>query len=741
MSLLLTMTCPTGTTSNQRSTSLSLQSPSNDIQRTTAIEPHARHSRYQFGSARFGRALSPAILLTGIGLVALGCSDDGGGGGSGPSRRPNDDSEQNDNPRDKPDASDDDSDSSDDSDKTNDSDESDGTDDEPDASSDNGDTTNDDEPVSPDPKDLPEVDAEAEDSWTILVYMNGDNDLEHFALQDLVEMAQVSNHDDVKVLVQLDRAVDGFSPGYSSAELGPLGDFTSTKRLRMGENEVEELDDLGEVNMGDAETLSDFITWGIKEGKTGHYGLVFWDHGGGWDLFGPDDSHDHDGLDLPEIAAGLANGLKGAKREAKLDLVGFDACLMATFETAETVRPYASLLLASQELEPGSGWDWTALSTLTDDPTRSGRDFGAEVIERYSTHVGQTRNATLSLVDLGKLSDLKSAVDAFASDLAKVEPVVVGQVRAQSPEFASGHGKDLVDLGQLVTALAKADDDLQDSAEKVLGVLSDVIVSDYAGPDAGYANGLSLYFPLTPRSFNAEYAKLAGINGWQRYLTSYLDAGEEVGSLGGFTDPDKVGELGYDGGLLYITGNLAEGTANQIVSADLYFGMSVEGVLVFLGQSDGQWNDSQAVGAWDLTALVGYQGDVSAPFYYAQHYSSESQTYSFTTPVLYNGTYLLFYEMVLDSNFDLIAESYYGEIEGAIGQVAVPDSGTIQPVLLAMDGNGEVTEVPLDTTFDLGVSDISFSFEVLPEDSNVVMTLVITDLGGNTDAVYNETTL
>jgi Clostripain family len=682
--------------------------------------------------------LGACLVLT----TPLGCSDSGGEEESQPSKpsKPsnNDDDETEGDT------------SGEDSEPTDDTDDGGAGDDDTDEGQTSGEQTDDDTsggnqadsgpgatPV--DPNDLPPVGADAEDSWTILVYMNGDNDLEHFSLVDFVEMVEVPTNADVRVLVQLDRAEDGPSPGYSSEELGPAGNFTSTKRFEISGENTEIIEDLGEVNMGEAETLADFVEWGLSRSKTGHYGLVFWDHGGGWDLFGPDDSANHDGLELPEIATGVGNGLEAAERDVKLDFIGFDACLMATLETAQAVRPYASLLLASQELEPGTGWDWSALGVLTADPSRSAIDIGGEFIDRYGPHVGETRNATLSLVDLDKLGTVTDAVAELADKLSEVNPQLVGQVRAQTPEFAAGHGKDLVDLHQFAGDLGDADASLRDAVAAVQGALDEVVVSDYRGPDASYSHGLSVYFPASPQSYNAAYTKLTGIREWQDYLTTYLDAGEELPSLSGFTDPDKIGQLTYDdaSGLLYITGNLAEGTAEQIVSATLSFGLAIEDVLVFLGQNDGAWNADQAQGAWDLTALVGTQGDVTAPFYYYEQYSSDSGTYTFTTPVLYDGAYLLYYVLVLDSQFQLVSESYFGEIEGAIGEVQVGDSGTLQPILLAMDGSGEVTQLPLDTVFDLSAGDISFSFETLEPGNTVLMALEISDFGGNTDMVYN----
>src|SRR5262245_56016982 len=43
-------------------------------------------------------------------------------------------------------------------------------------------------------------------SWTLLVYMVADNNLEPFALQDIAEMADVGSSQNLNIIVQIDRA-------------------------------------------------------------------------------------------------------------------------------------------------------------------------------------------------------------------------------------------------------------------------------------------------------------------------------------------------------------------------------------------------------------------------------------------------------------------------------------------------------------------------------------------------------
>ena len=221
--------------------------------------------------------------------------------------------------------------------------------------------------------------------WTVLVYMNGDNNLEPFALRDFREMAHVGSNSEVTVVVQLDRIGKYVSPSPEEPS------WTDTKRflIRKGSKPLasEALINLGEINMGDPKALEDFVRWGRKSYPAKRYALVIWDHGQGFrdvadapPLNAPfrsssgaphrsvsDDDTDGDKLFNSEVTAALQSALG----DGKLDVLGFDACLMAMIETAYAMRDVSHYMVGSEELEPGDGWQYDdVLQKLQHDPRR-----------------------------------------------------------------------------------------------------------------------------------------------------------------------------------------------------------------------------------------------------------------------------------------------------------------------------------------------------------------------------------
>jgi len=116
--------------------------------------------------------------------------------------------------------------------------------------------------------------------WTFMVYLDADNNLEAVGIDDFLEMASVGSTADVRIVVQMDRSPLG-PPDGSRA----YGDWTTARRYLIAKDmtpDAAPIVDMGEVNMGDPQTLIDFVTWGITAFPADHYFLVLWDHGIGW---------------------------------------------------------------------------------------------------------------------------------------------------------------------------------------------------------------------------------------------------------------------------------------------------------------------------------------------------------------------------------------------------------------------------------------------------------------------------
>ena len=200
-------------------------------------------------------------------------------------------------------------------------------------------------------------------TWTVLVYMAADNNLEDSAMLDMDEMLKIPAVDHLNVVVQVDRTA-----GFSEFGLGSLDNWETTKRLYFKGDKVTELQDLGETNTGDPEVLSDFIAWGVKSYPADRYVAILWNHGNAWTGYGGDStSPDHDKLNFGEIVSGLSDGLKKAGLKS-FDLLGFDACLMADYAIIQALQSFGRYMLVSEDFEPGNGWDYQQLKVLNQKP-------------------------------------------------------------------------------------------------------------------------------------------------------------------------------------------------------------------------------------------------------------------------------------------------------------------------------------------------------------------------------------
>ncbi len=370
--------------------------------------------------------------------------------------------------------------------------------------------------------------------WTVMLYLDADNDLEAPMMDDLKEMLSVGGTAQVQVVALVDRHPRSGPAGiYSNAGVANLDDWKTAKLLHVEKDKLTELEDWGEANMGDPATLTKFIRASTKSFPAKRYALVLADHGSGWAGICSDESSKDDLLTLAELCGSLKES------GTAFDLLGFDACLMATLEVAASVAPYAKVMAASEEEEPAYGWNFSGmLAALTAKPAMEApelatviadtiRDFYANATDEEIKHEGY--GFTFSAIALAKIDAVSKTAAASAATLEKrvqegrAAWLPLAKSRATTEEYGrdpsagSSYFLDLVHLGMLVK-----DDGL------VAAVRASVIHAVH-GRLKPNSNGLAIFFPPTKEVLDDEelgkYADTDFARGhaWSRFLSTYAD--------------------------------------------------------------------------------------------------------------------------------------------------------------------------------------------------------------------------
>lgn len=359
--------------------------------------------------------------------------------------------------------------------------------------------------------------------------MAADNDLEDSARLDLDEMASAYPGDDVRIVIQIDRAAEDDEDGYTGEPMLNLPAFTGAKRLLLQNGSVKELSDLGETNTGDSKTLADFVSWGLKTYPAERTALVFWNHGEGWPGFGGDESHKEDALTLDEIDRALGT--------ARFDVIGFDACLMATLEAMRMARTHGRYFVASEEMEPGDGWHYGAiLAALSKkpDPETLAKTIVDTFAEYYKTHE-EGAATTLSAVDLDRTGAVLAAVDALAeklsATLSEKNWIQVARARHRSEEYGreGDDGSWQIDLHHWATNLKGFGCD--DLCDAVIRAVEAAVIRRVNGDACPNSRGIAIYLPPSKDDLAAAYAASPK---WTKFVQTYV----KIGALD--TVPPKI---------------------------------------------------------------------------------------------------------------------------------------------------------------------------------------------------------
>lgn len=595
----------------------------------------------------------------------------------------------------------------------------------------------------------PEVVAK-DGSWTVLTYEIADTDLEPYMMVDVEEMGAVGSQEALNLISFVDRASD-----YSDDDVLGLANWNGAKILRVEQDGATVLDDLGDVNTGDPAVLADFITDGFADNPADHYALIISDHGASWPGVGGDESSDQDSLSLAELDQAISEGLAGAE-VPKLDLLGFDACLMATWEVASTLAPLADRMLASQELEPGHGWDYTALQGAAEGASVD--ELGSALIDGFAAQAqdeGDDSEITLSLIDLTQLPAVDDALAEFGTilvDSASRAAPVVGRTLASTLGFGSSPDPDqdsfMTDLGILAAEIGVDALYASDAADALVRAINDAVIDKVDGQATKGATGLSIYFPPTAEYFSSDYTDLAGAQTWVDFLAAYYGAGAGIpeSAKPQFTSTDA--EVFFDDDGLNITGTFDLAAQDNLAAAEIRYGIvESDGTVTFLGEEPAAIADDGsglALGIYDLTSLTISDGEDTANAYLQLAEDSTSGLFTIDVPMSYYepgsdiGQNVLLSLTIDGDSGDVVSEVHYSYdvALGTYGELTAEPDGIIVPELPNETADG--TREWMATT-DVGLyadlPNLVYDLSDLPSGTRLYIELSVTDFGGNFDTV------
>ncbi len=399
------------------------------------------------------------------------------------------------------------------------------------------------------------IKGDGKDVVTMMVYMCG-TDLESkygMATNDLSEMSAAKFGDNINIIVYTGGCTNWKTNGISTS-------VNQIYQVQNGSLKCLVKDD-GAKAMTDPSTLSGFIKWCAKNYPANRNELIFWDHGGGSvSGYGYDEKNKSSGsMNLSGIKKALSDG------GVTFDFIGFDACLMATAETALMLNDYGDYLIASEETEPGIGWYYTNwLTKWGQDTSMSTLEIGKNIIDDYTNACASKcrgQKTTLSLIDLAEFSHtvpekLTGFSKSINTKIEQKEYKAVSDARYTAREFADSSKIDQVDLVHL------AENMKSEEGKALADTLKSAVKYNRTSSNMTNANGVSIYFPYKRLSYvdqacntygaigmDQEYAKCikgfaslettgqAATGGTSNPLASLL--GQAVGNGGG----DMVNQL------------------------------------------------------------------------------------------------------------------------------------------------------------------------------------------------------
>ena len=390
--------------------------------------------------------------------------------------------------------------------------------------------------------------------WTVMVFINGKNNLEMAGLYNVNQMEKIGSTKDMNIVVEIGRM-----KGQAAGDTDLDGDWTGARRLLIKKdknpNKITSpvVQETKVVDMGDYKRAVDFVKWSKEKYPAKRYMLIVWNHGSGW----MDPRQEQKGISFDDETGNYIRtpqiGLI-LKEAGKVDILAFDACLMNMAEVAFEVKDDAQVIVGSEETVPGLGYPYDLfLGAMAKKPSLSTEDTGAVMVEAFKMfYDALKKGGQLSALRASKLDGLAVKVSEFArltkesGDLEAMKAARNGVIRydavgaSSDPEMKISFYGDLSQFVQLAAANLKESDKaaaIKASAAGIQAYIDKELVIDNkasgknrVGRDLAESKGISVYLPPVENRiaqerlegiFEGKYADFAfdKATGWHDFVT------------------------------------------------------------------------------------------------------------------------------------------------------------------------------------------------------------------------------
>ncbi|HUT80479.1 MAG TPA: clostripain-related cysteine peptidase [Candidatus Bathyarchaeia archaeon] len=336
--------------------------------------------------------------------------------------------------------------------------------------------------------------ASGDKSWTYMLYLDADNDIEGDAVRDFEWLEQAGgSNENISIVVLFDRI-----PGFDNTH----GNWNGSRIYNITENvlpttiDSQLMVDLGEVDMANPASLTDFISYCFENFPAENYILDLWNHGhAAYGVIDDETSSTH--FIVNDIQLAITNAL--AAYEEEINIISMDACDMNTIEVAWEMRNLCDYFITTEDGTNGYPYN-SIIQKLKLQPNLNASLFCELIVDAYSIYYQNTYKNCLSVIDQTKLLGIPEVINPFISELiTTLEAGYYDEIFAFSRDLTYDfYDECWVDLVALIKNIIFFLDEpsLNLVGRELLDYLDQVITYNWQHPNyGGSANGLTIFLP------------------------------------------------------------------------------------------------------------------------------------------------------------------------------------------------------------------------------------------------------